>query len=546
VLSARDGSQSFVHPEGVYDDPNGGALRSEIYRRLRFRFQFQNEKELFVGTNDHGRMRFGTSIYGTRTSTRRFFSASNLFWPSTIDESFRHDGRGPLAGIKDSENNWNIAGHKHRIIEVDEEALALFAQLYDAPGTPALEARLPALHARELVAVLRKFAAYPKRLGDLEGQYHTTEMWHETNSVIDGTIRRDTGFPTDAREWVLSGPHFSIATPFTKTPRAVCTANGHYDPLDLTELPPDYLPRTNYKPACDEDEYFSRTPVVPWGEQKPVTDFYRLVSRRALSQSGERTLLATIFPPGIGHIDGCFSLTFKNTADMLASCVGYASLPFDYLVKSTGKADFRGDLATRLPLLSHSGQLKSRILLLNCLTLHYSDLWRTCFDAAFTRDAWTKSDPRLCNSRFSNLTTEWRWSTPLRTDYERRQALIEIDVLAARALGLTLEELRTIYRIQFPVLQQYERNTYYDRNGRIVYLDGDRAYGFSTPEWKDRKEKAHGTVTRTITDDTLPGGPRERVITYVAPFDACDRETDYATAWAEFDRRERGAIANAA
>jgi hypothetical protein len=185
-------------------------------------------------------------------------------------------------------------------------------------------------------------------------------------------------------------------------------------------------------------------------------------------------------------------------------------------------------------------------MLLTCLTKHYSELWAECFDATNIFDAWTKSDPRLDNARFSTLTSEWHWSTPLRTDYERRQALVEIDVLAARALGLTLEELRTIYRIQFPVLQQYERNTYFDRNGRFVYLDGDRAYGYSTPEWKNYKDQSDGTLTRTISDVTLPGGPRERVITYFAPFDRCDREEDYAIAWAEFDRRERGVTAGAA
>ena len=111
-------------------------------------------------------------------------------------------------------------------------------------------------------------------------------------------------------------------------------------------------------------------------------------------------------------------------------------------------------------------------------------------------------------------------------------------MLIARDLGLTLEELCTIYRIQFPVLQQYERNTYYDRKDRIVYLDGDSAYGYRTPDWKDIAGMTDGTVSRRVVDDTLPGGPRERIITYIAPFDRCYREADYATAWAEFDQRD--------
>jgi hypothetical protein len=249
-----------------------------------------------------------------------------------------------------------------------------------------------------------------------------------------------------------------------------------------------------------------------------------------LSQSGERTLCSAIVPKNSGHVDGGFSLTFADTQQLVSAAACLASLPIDFWVKTTGKGHFRNDLARAIPSF-RAPELEVRTLLLNCLTAPYADLWGECFDSAFTHDVWTKSDPRLGNARFSTLTSEWQWSTPLRTDYERRQALIEIDVLAARALGLTLEELRTIYRIQFPVLQQYERNTYYDRNGRIVYLDGDRAYGFSTPEWKNYKEQPDGTLTRTITDDTLPGGPRERVIAYVAPFDRCDREEDYQTAW---------------
>ena len=108
---------------------------------------------------------------------------------------------------------------------------------------------------------------------------------------------------------------------------------------------------------------------------------------------------------------------------------------------------------------------------------------------------------------------------------------------AARALGLTLEELCTIYRIQFPVLQQNERDTWYDQRGRKVFTcsKGLPGVGFSRPDWEKIKNTTSGTATRTIQDDTLPGGPRERVIEYVAPFDRCDREADYATAWKFFD-----------
>lgn len=187
----------------------------------------------------------------------------------------------------------------------------------------------------------------------------------------------------------------------------------------------------------------------------------------------------------------------------------------------------------------HEALLFVRVLLLNCLTEHYADLWHDRWDERFFEDRWSKKDERLDDQRFARLGPSWTWDTPLRTDYERRQALVEIDVLVAMALGLTLDELCTIYRIQFPVMRQYERDTWYDRNGRIVFTvsKGLPGVGVDRGRWKEISGMERGTVTRTITDDTLPGGPRQRTIEYVAPFDRCDREADYKTAWAAFEAR---------
>lgn len=560
----------FLHPEGIYDDPKGGLFRTAVYPRLRAHFQLQNQLILFpIGD----RVKYSINVYRASLENKADFrSIANLFHPKTIDLCFAHDGCGPVPGIKDEDSaEWDFSGHQSRIIEVTDSALATFAKLYDEPGTPALQARLPALHSRELLGVLEKFAAYPKRLGDLAGEYFSLEMWHETMAQKDGTIKRDTRFPTTPAEWVLSGPHFYVGNPFYKTPRAVCTEKGHYDVLDLTELPDDYLPRTNYVPACDVDEYRRRTPRVPWTkvvtelqDKEAVTKYYRFIARSMLSISGERTLCPALILPDSTHIDPVHSLIFRNYDDLLTLLSACCSLPFDFWVKTTGNPRFRDNLARYLPMLFgiHDQSLKIRILALNCLTTHYAALWRDAFRPDFTRDAWTKTDPRLPADFFARLGPDWHRDCALRTDYARRQALVEIDVLAAQALGLTLEELLTIYRVQFPVMRQYEQDTWYDAVGRIVFTASKGLVGVGLPRkaskndapgtlvhpdgrreskplgWEDLRELPAGwIIEREIEDDTRPGGPIRRTIRYVAPFDRCSREDDYALAWAAFAGR---------
>ena len=107
------------------------------------------------------------------------------------------------------------------------------------------------------------------------------------------------------------------------------------------------------------------------------------------------------------------------------------------------------------------------------------------------------------------------------------------------SMGITLDELKTIYRIQFPVLQSYEADTWYDRNGRIIFTNnrGLIGVGLDRKKWNEVKYMTEGTVEHTIIDDTMPGGPIERTIVYEAPFDRCNREKDYEEVWKNFEER---------
>ena len=64
-----------------------------------------------------------------------------------------------------------------------------------------------------------------------------------------------------------------------------------------------------------------------------------------------------------------------------------------------------------------------RTLQLNCLNKYYAPLWEESYREAFREEQWSIEDERL--KPFSTLTPEWKWETPLRNYFERRQALVE-------------------------------------------------------------------------------------------------------------------------
>lgn len=539
----HDGVSAFVHPDELYGDTRAGVLREQMYRRLRYHFQFINERKLFAGVDHH--TSFSLNVYrnpAKDSSLPCFDSIWNLYDPKTIDECYASDGTGAIPGVKNEQGEWNTRGHKSRVISISQDELSMFSRLVgNGESNGWAQAPMVGMHATELLSALEKMSEIPWTLRNYAGDITYSPMWNETNSRKDGTIKDYIHFPTSTKALIYSSPFIGVANPLLQSTRRNYKVNSDYDPIDLTDIPDGYMPRVKYAQACTDAEYQTRIQKMADGSRFDAV--YRLCCRRMVGTASERTLQASCVHPGAAwvHTITGYGVHPERYA-LLALMSGLeAALPYDFLVRSIGKMDIHSSTLQIFPVPETclAPEIRLRGLMLNCLTKPYADLWRSCWNKSYTSMSWAKDDPRLTADTFTSLTDEWDWHTPLRTDYERRQALVELDVLASMALGITLDELIDIYRLTFTVLSGYEDDTWYDANGRIVF--SKKNYGdltFKRPDFEKIKNAPAGKVfTRTIMDDTQPGGPRERTIEYVAPFDKCDRVEDYKTVWKFFTQK---------
>src|SRR5690606_28415889 len=100
-----------------------------------------------------------------------------------------------------------------------------------------------------------------------------------------------------------------------------------------------------------------------------------------------------------------------------------------------------------LPYIEEQNALTNALLLrtlrLNCITSAYAPLWEDLYsDSAFAAADWAFPWPGL--APLTDVNFSWNYDTPLRTDYARRAALIEIDAIVAIMLGIEVEDLNAI------------------------------------------------------------------------------------------------------
>ena len=515
------GSIGLIHPETHFTDEKAGLLRSATYSRLRRHWQFVNELVLFE--IDH-HVTYGVHVYGASRGVG-FEMATSLYHPDTVIRSMSHDGTGEEPGLKGPDGKWDLRPHRNRITTVTEVALRTWHAVLEDDSMPVHQTRMVYAVNRATAAVLEKLSHSP-RIGELELEF--SRGWDESIDRKKGYFDVSWGAVTSWKDAILQGPHLFVANPAYKTPNREMLHNQDWSPVDLETLAPDALPVTSYKPSTDAATYDAA--YTHWGSNGsvPARDRYRLAWRAMAANTGERTLITALIPPGAAHINGIFCVG-ASTSDqrVIADVAAFsASMIIDFAVRVAPKSGIYQGVFARLPIVTSSPlihELRLRALRLNCLTDAYEDLWAECYSEEFRDATWTGGHDHDHRRILGSVGKVWTPDTPLRLAGDRRQALIEVDALVAILLGLTSDELCTVYRTQFPVLYGRDRNdSFYDTAGRIVPLVVVKAWrskGVSITEGERTATNASGNT-----------------YTYELPFVTLDREADMRQAYAHFEK----------
>jgi hypothetical protein len=356
----------------------------------------------------------------------------------------------------------------------------------------------------------------------------------ETNAKKDGLLRWNTQAAPELTDVILQGPHISVAHPFSKEPRIPCKSHRDWNSISPADMSVDHVPVTNYVRSADRETYL--TAQSSWFG-KPATSYFRLAWRAMIPFITERSLFAALIPPGPAHVHTVQSMAMPDNRLTALNAGFWASLPFDYLLRITGRSHLQVAEARKMPAPDPKHPLTPALLLrtlrLNALTAHYSPLWEELYDPRWAGyDQWANPHwPNLAPLTVG-LTPTWSYKTPLRTEYERRAALVELDALVSVWLGISADQIVAIYKTRFPILYDYEAETYFDANGRKI------AANYNTFGHSQTKQDYLDLMAHLENPEHTPPP-----VGYQAPFYKADREAELRAAHSHFQAQLEAEIA---
>lgn len=573
---ARNGAIGLVHPDSHFSGDKEGRLREAAYTRLRIHGDFVNAGNRFfpppVGRSSH----FGVHVYG-QAGEIGFDHLSWLFSVDALRNSAFADEDQPDPGVRYGDS-WDERAHPKRIVRVDEATLGRWQRLTGDEGQPVRQARLLSPVSTAEAQAIEALSDYSLRLVEYEPQISRgfDESGAKAAGLIDYNVPKDGKPPRQPAAWsevILKGPQIGLANPMFKQPSQGAGEVLGLNPMTLAD---DAVPESEYLYVAKPLEY--RAAQDMWSDgrtlrqiresekevararlvvaksrdiapeevtdeqldgqllsrlRRPYTEFYRVAWRRQIAPDTERALYAALVPPGAAHIHMVHSLTANS--NRMTSLVGafWASIPVDYFLRTTGRGDLQVRGARVMPAPAEHHPLASALLLrnlrLNCLTSAYADLWEELYD-----QTWSAYEPWACEwlgaQPLHDVTPGWARDTPLRSEFARRAALVEIDALVAVWLGVTPDALVAMYKSRFPIMQDFDAVTWFDAEGRKIA--GNRyTYGFG-------QTKEHYEQLLTY-DKKERSEPPEG---YTAPFYKANREEEMRAAHAYFSARLQAAI----
>ncbi|WP_197289488.1 class I SAM-dependent DNA methyltransferase [Saccharothrix sp. NRRL B-16348] len=582
--STQYGCTGLIHPDTHFSGDKEARLREQAYRRLRLHADFVNAGNRFfpppVGRSSH----FGVHIYG-QVGEIKFDHLSWLFSVDSLRLSREHDGTGDAPGVK-YKGDWDTRPHATRVVEVTEETLARWRQLAGDEEWATTHTRLLTPVSTSEDPAIDALGAYPLRLrafhpqiarGFDESVAKKSKHGPDGQSPLIDYNRGDSDRPDyQVESWgevILRGPQLGVANPMFKQPSQ---GGGEVLGLNHRTLAVNATPESEYRQVVDDTIYVDEQ--EKWVDRellgrlqasdeavadaraelatamavepsdvndeavelyligratKPYTQFYRAAWREMIAPDTERSLYVALLPPGPTQVNTVRSSTLGSTVDTALLAGFWASMPLDYLLRTTGVGHLDVARAQRLPAPRRdhplAGALLLRTLRLNCLTSAYADLWNELY-LVMDQEGWA------CDWRgltpLTPVSPTWEYDTPLRTERARRSALVEIDALVAVWLGISADTLVTMYRARFPIMQDFDRVTWFDADERKIA--GDRytyGHGQTKEHWKQFEEYlARGEKP------PVPEG-------YTAPFYKADREKEMRDAHAVFQARLDAAVA---
>ncbi|MEU2419609.1 hypothetical protein ABZ619_00880 [Streptomyces sp. NPDC007851] len=574
--AGREGTAGLIHPGSHFAGDKEARLREAAYKRLRVHGEFSNASNRFFPPPVGHASQFGVHIYGPDGEIG-FDHLSWLFSADALRLSAQHDGSGADPGVKYGDT-WDERPHRKRIIRVDRTTLEQWQQLTDDVGQPVEQGRLLSPVSTAEGEGIKALAEYPLRLSSLRPLISSgyNETLAKKEGLIDYNHPKEDGSVFLPERWddvILKGPQLGLANPLFKQP-----SQGGGEVLGLNHLviSDEAVPETEYvrvstpeRYAAKQDQWLDRDGLaklrasrdamvearrvlagargVPDGEigsdevdqyfvarsTRPYTTFYRAAWREFIAPDTERSLYIAIVPPGAAHVNAvCSAYLGDNRMTALVSGF-WASMPVDYLLRTTRLRHLHLAAAGRLPVPDRTHPLASALLLrtlrLNCLTSAFASLWAELYDPTWPGyESWARDWPQL--DSLHDVNPEWTRSSALRTERARRAALVELDALVAVWLGVDADALVAMYKARFPIMQDFDAVTWFDAEGRRIA--GSR-HTFGHGQTKDHYEQLMAHLNGERKDP--PDG-------YTAPFYKAHREAEMREAHAYFSARLQEAI----